>query len=93
LPLYATQRKTVFPVALLGCDTAPGDPTRRIDPILTDLELTSSAWKRHEQMLCLRLPEAALTRLCDPEFRLRLVGRLEDLGFRYVALDLQPLAE
>lgn len=78
---------------LLQVDSAPDDPTRRIDPILADLELTPALWERREQMLCLRLPEAAFTRLCDPEFRLRLVGRLENLGFRYVALDLQPLAE
>ena len=78
---------------LLQVDAAPDDPAERIDPILADLELTPALWEQREQMLCLQLPEAAFARLCDPEFRLRLVGRLENLDLRYVALDLQPLTE
>lgn len=44
-----------------------------------------------EQMLCLRLEEEAILGLGDPARRQPLVGRLEDLGYRYLALDLNPL--
>ena len=43
-------------------------------------------------MLCLRLREDAFGRLQDEVLRLRLVHRLEELGFRYIALDLSPLS-
>ncbi|MSR83607.1 MAG: ATP-dependent sacrificial sulfur transferase LarE [Candidatus Latescibacteria bacterium] len=44
-----------------------------------------------EQMLCLRLEEQAMFALADQARRQALVVRLEDLGFRYLALDLNPL--
>lgn len=44
-----------------------------------------------EQMLCLRLEEQAMLALADQTRRQALVVRLEDLGFRYLALDLNPL--
>jgi uncharacterized protein len=45
-----------------------------------------------EQMLCLHLQEHALLALADPARRQPLVARLEDLGYRYLALDLKPMA-
>lgn len=44
-----------------------------------------------EQMLCLRLEEEAICGLGNPARRQPLVARLEDLGFRYLAIDLNPL--
>jgi uncharacterized protein len=37
----------------------------------------------------LEVPLAALAKVCDPEFRLSLVRRLKELGFKYVTLDLE----
>ncbi|MCC7262043.1 MAG: ATP-dependent sacrificial sulfur transferase LarE [Candidatus Latescibacteria bacterium] len=45
-----------------------------------------------DQMLCLQLAPAAIAALADPARRQPLVSHLEDLGFRYLALDLNPLA-
>lgn len=44
-----------------------------------------------EQMLCLRLAASAFLGLADSSRRQPLVSQLEDLGFRYLALDLSPL--
>lgn len=45
-----------------------------------------------EQLLCLSLGRAAIAALAEPLRRQPLVRQLEDLGFRYLALDLLALA-
>jgi len=69
-----------------------GEIPQKIDHALKALELGLVEHEEREQMLCLRLREDAFGRLQDEELRLRLVQRLEELGFRYIALDLSPLS-
>ena len=42
-------------------------------------------------MLCLRLQQWSLPQLLEAKKRRQLVQHLEELGFRYIALDLNPL--
>ncbi|MFH1568663.1 MAG: ATP-dependent sacrificial sulfur transferase LarE [Gemmatimonadota bacterium] len=47
--------------------------------------------EKHDQVLRLALPEAGVARLADDATRLDLLGQLEGLGARYVALDLATI--
>ncbi len=62
----------------------------RIEAALATLNL-AGAFERHDQMVCLRLRQEALGQLLNPDRRQALIQHLEDLGFRWVAADLNPL--
>jgi uncharacterized protein len=68
---------------------------RAEDALAQARQVLSSLAPRHlearEQLLCLRLGEEAVRQLGDPGQRGPLVARLEDLGFRYLALEFGPL--
>ena len=76
---------------LLQVDGEKGDIPQKVDRILDDLDLGPSEYEQREQMLFLRLRKEAFNQFQDQELRLRFVQRLENLGFHYVALDLDPL--
>ena len=63
----------------------------RVDPILEAHALVPAAYEERDQMLVLRLPEAAGTQLADAQLRSTFVAALIALGPRYIALDLDPL--
>jgi uncharacterized protein len=79
--------------ALLGIQVQEGPLFERVDRVLAEHHLVPAAYEARQQMLCLRLPGSALAGLADPGQRLALVRSLENLGFRYAALDLRPLDE
>jgi hypothetical protein len=77
--------------ALLKIDSDDAPLFARIDPILEAHALVPAAYEQRDQMLVLRLPEAACARLADTALRPAFVSALTALGPRYIALDLDPL--
>ena len=63
----------------------------RVNPLLAAHSLLPAAYEQRDLMLVLRLPAKAIARLAAPPLRSALVAALADLGFRYIALDLDPL--
>lgn len=63
----------------------------RVNPLLAAHSLLPAAYEQRDLMLVLRLPAKAIARLASPPLRSALVAALADLGFRYIALDLDPL--
>ena len=63
----------------------------RVDPVLEAYTLVPAAYEERDQMLVLRLPEAAGAQLADAQLRSTFVAALTALGPRYIALDLDPL--
>ncbi|MBM3280552.1 MAG: ATP-dependent sacrificial sulfur transferase LarE [Candidatus Handelsmanbacteria bacterium] len=74
--------------ALLPAPAQVGETLDRARRLLVDLE--PCHLESREQMLCLQLGRAAILGLSDPARRQPLVSGLEDLGYRYLALDLTP---
>ena len=64
---------------------------RRIEAAIAAENLGPAVFSEQEQMVCLRLHGPGLLALGDRDRRTRLVEQLENLGFRYVAIDLNPL--
>lgn len=77
--------------ALLNIDSDNAPLFARIDPILEAHALVPAAYEQRDQMLVLRLPEAACAQLADTALRPAFVSALTALGPRYIALDLDPL--
>lgn len=63
----------------------------RVNPLLAAHSLLPAAYEQRDLMLVLRLPAKAIARLAAPSLRSALVAALADLGFRYIALELDPL--
>ena len=64
----------------------------RVELVLQDLQLGRAELELHDQMICIRLGSTALDRLLDQDRQAQFVQHLENLGFRYMAIDLSPLA-
>ena len=77
---------------LVPAPAHPDEVPARIQAALAALGPFRGEFAEYDQMICLRLEEQAREGLQDPERRSQLVQHLENLGFRYVALDLNPLA-
>ena len=63
----------------------------RVDRVLEAYTLVPAAYEERDQMLVLRLPEAAYAQLADAQLRSTFVAALTAPGPRYIALDLDPL--
>ena len=75
---------------LLPTPAHPGEIPSRIETALAALQLEGE-FEAHDQMLCLHLQQRSLSQLQVAKKRRQLVQHLEELGFRYIALDLSPL--
>ncbi len=76
--------------ALLPAAAKEGETLEQTRQILADLG--PCRLESREQMLFIQAPEAGIAALGNLDRRQALVYRLEDLGYRYLALDLLPLA-
>ena len=75
---------------LLPTPAHPSEIPSRIKTALAALQLNGE-FEAHDQMLCLRFQQGSLPQLLEAKKRRQLVQDLEELGFRYIALNLNPL--
>jgi pyridinium-3,5-biscarboxylic acid mononucleotide sulfurtransferase len=78
---------------LIQLETAPTDVPQGLAQAFTEAEAGPASWEADAQMLYVQLPQDAFSLLAEPARRQALVERIDRLGFRYLALDLVPLAE
>lgn len=76
--------------ALLSIEASDAPLFERLDPILTRHQLAPAAFEERDQTLYLRLNDP--TAMTKSTLRQAVVSDCEALGFRYIALDLQPLS-
>ena len=75
---------------LLSIDANDAPLFERLDPILTRHQLAPAAFEERDQMLYLRLETPSI--MADSALRQVVINDCEALGFRYIALDLNPLS-
>ena len=76
---------------LLSIDQSDATIFERMQPILLRHQLEPAAYEERGQMLYLRLNSEQRSRLAVETVRFALIDDCEALGFRYIALDLEPL--
>ena len=76
--------------ALLSIEASDAPLFERLDPILTRHQLAPAAFEERDQMIYLRLNDPTV--MTNSTLRQAVVTDCEALGFRYIALDLQPLS-
>ena len=75
---------------LLSIDVNDAPLFEHLDPILTRHQLAPAAFEERDQMLYLRLKNPST--MADSTLRQAVINSCEALGFRYIALDLNPLS-